>query len=265
MMKTIKTAVIHITLALLVLGHVWAQSDNIASAQKLDEFGNISADDEMAHLDLFAVALGKDPKARGHIIGYTEQSIPPGSYLMRIFGYRDYLVNQRGIDPARLGITAGGNKEHLSTELWLVPEGAAEPGPVPELKVVAKSPLIFDVAYPDCPPEMTTHLYELKDSLKFYSEGLHRNPNTQGWVIVYPGRRSRSTRVAQTIRDARNGLKEYDISNDRIVTRVRRQRRKCTEVELWIVPRGTAPPMTTSNNSLNRSGDGRCLFAGLKA
>jgi hypothetical protein len=251
MMKTIKPTVTHITLAVLMLGSVLAQSVNIASAQKLNEFSDTSADNEMAYLDLLAAALGKAPNARGHIIGYTEQRVPPGSYLRRIFGYRDYLVNMRGIDSARIEVIAGGNGDKISTELWLVLDGASVPGPVTELKVAPKSPLLFDVAYPDCPPEMTTHLYALEDSIKFYAEALGRNPQTQGWVIVYPGQRSRSSKAARIVREARNRLKDYDVSTDRIVTRTRKQRRKCIEVELWIVPSGTVPPMATPNNSFN--------------
>jgi len=226
----------------LLLSGVFAQSVNNPSAQKLNEFADTHADNEMAYLDLLAAALGKDPNARGYVIGYAEQRIPPGSFLMRVYGYRNYLINTRGIEPNRVDVVAGGIKDEISTELWLVPNGASAPSPASEPKVDPKSALIFDVAYPDCPPEFTVYLYELEDSLKFYVEALIENPNTQGWIVVYPGQRSGLSKAAKVARDAKNRLvKAYNVGADRLIARARDERRECTEVELWIVPTGTIP------------------------
>ncbi len=65
--------------------------ENNSAPRKLDEFGDLPADDAMAHLDVFAVALSENPNSRGYIIGYNEPRILPGHFLRRVYGYWDYL------------------------------------------------------------------------------------------------------------------------------------------------------------------------------
>jgi hypothetical protein len=253
-MRACQSIIILIALAVLLHGDSIAQSVNDASAQKLDEFGDTHADNEEAHLDLLAAALGKDTGARGYIISYTERRVSPGSFLMRIYGYRDYLVNTRGVEPSRVEIIAGGYRDKISTELWLVPKGAAAPRPISELKVVPTSPLLFDVAYPDCPPEFSIHLYELQDALRFYAESLRENPGARSRIIVHPGQRSGLRKATKMARDTKRLLAEkFGIANDKIMASANGRRRECTEVELWIMPVEAAPPTATHNNGMQRT------------
>jgi hypothetical protein len=85
----------------------------MAKAQKLIELEDTHADNEMAYLDIWAEALRKDPSSRGYLVAYSNSSTAPGTLLMRIYGYRDYLVNKRGVEPTRLELVPGGVKDKL--------------------------------------------------------------------------------------------------------------------------------------------------------
>jgi hypothetical protein len=251
-MKVLKSIIILIAFTLLLLGSSFAQSTNNISAQKLDEFGDTHADNETAHLDLLAVALGKDTEARGYIISYTQRRVPPGSFLMRIYGYRDYLVNTRGVEPSRIEIIAGGYRDKISTELWLVPKGADSPRAMSELKIIPTSPLLFGVVNPDCPPEFSIYLYELDDYLRFYAESLHENPNARSRIIVYPGQRSGLRKAAKMARDTKRLLsKKFGIDADKIMASAKSRRHECSEIELWIMPVEAISSAATHNNGMH--------------
>jgi hypothetical protein len=248
-MSTLK--LIGIVLALLALiSSARAQTPAPAKAQKLIELEDTNADNEMAYLDLWAQAMGKDPSARGYLIAYSNSSMAPGDLLMRIFGYRDYLVNKRGVESNRIEIVPGGIKDRLYTEFWLVPPGAEAPKPESDFKLVPRLPLKFDVAYPDCPPEMTVYLYEINDSLGFYAEALQANPQARAKIVAYSGKGSRrkATRMA---REAKSLLvKDHNISAGRISIQARTRRRPCSEVELWLVPAEPLLSSVTHNKAL---------------
>src|SRR5215216_7448486 len=106
-MSTLK--LVGFVLALLVLiSSARAQTPPLAKAQKLFQLEDTYADNEMAYLDLWAEAMGKDHSARGYLIAYSKSSMSPGDLLMRIYGYSDYLVNKRAVKSNRIEIVPGG-------------------------------------------------------------------------------------------------------------------------------------------------------------
>lgn len=235
----ILTSIVIVALS-LSSSNSFAQSIDAPSAQKIDEFGNTNADDEEAYLDILAEALGKSTDSRGYIIGYTEQRFPPGNFLRRLYGYRDYLVDKRGIDPNRIVVIKGGNKNKLIIELWLASKGALAPKPDSEYKIIPILPLKFDTIFPDCPSEFSIYLEGIKDYLRFYAKALNENPNMQSRIIVYPKQRGRLTKAMKIARDTRNLLiKDYGISAHRITATAGNPHRGCTEIELWIIPKRT--------------------------
>jgi len=253
MMKNLSSFSILLVLFSLSLGTAFAQPINV-QAQKVAEFGNIGADNESAHLDLLVNSLNESPNARGGVIGYSQQHFPPGAFLRRLYGYRHYLVNSRGIDPNRLLIVKGGNRDRITTELWLVPEGISVPTPSSEFTFSVTEALRFDTAYPDCLSEVSITLEEFDDHLRFYAEALRANPNARSRIIVYPGQRSslrRATEMAQNTR--RLLIRQYQISAERIMAQARSRRRECSEIELWVVPAGTFPARATHNIGMQRT------------
>jgi hypothetical protein len=111
---------------------------------KVDEYGDICCDDEMARLDNFATHLQNNPDARGYIIYYGGRlrrypychskrlGLPKrGDAAARARILKPYLESTRGVDPARFVVINGGYREEWTAELWLVPKGAAPPSPTP--------------------------------------------------------------------------------------------------------------------------------------
>jgi hypothetical protein len=131
----------------------------------------------------------------------------------------------------------------LSTELWLVPNGAKPPVADSQFNLIPKLPIKFDVMFPDCPSEMWVYLEESDDSLRYYARALIANPNTAAQIVAYPGRPgsvARFTSVARVkdlaIHTRAALIKKYHIEGRRIVTGARRQRRNRSQVELWLTP-----------------------------
>jgi hypothetical protein len=96
---------------------------------RVDEFGEIPRDDEKARLDNFAIELQNSPGAQGYIIGYGGRNKRFGTGQTRAARARDYVVTTRGIDASRVVVIDGGMRETGSTQLWIVPTGAAPPQP----------------------------------------------------------------------------------------------------------------------------------------
>lgn len=113
-------------------------------ARKFDEYGNIRFDDEKARLDNFATELHFDPTSQGYILAY---GMCAGDAMGRVNRVKDYLVNSRGIDAARLVMVDGGCMPELNVQLWVVPRGSTPPrastenlvSPCPECRRRARS------------------------------------------------------------------------------------------------------------------------------
>jgi hypothetical protein len=93
-------------------------------ARKFDEYGDIRFNDEKARLDNFAIQLQNEPGSTGYIVVYAARTGPAGQAQARADRAKDYLVNTRGIDAARIVTIDGGCREDLTVELWIAPQGA---------------------------------------------------------------------------------------------------------------------------------------------
>src|SRR4030095_14394988 len=107
-----------ISLVMVLSGVLTAQAQT-TSAVKLDEFGDMKADDTQARLDLFASALTKDRSLQGFIVAYRQPSWPLGLFRRGVGGYVDYLVNKRGVSSDRLKVVENGLVGKFKCQLWL--------------------------------------------------------------------------------------------------------------------------------------------------
>jgi hypothetical protein len=243
-------------LSLLASSVVVMPQENISTSRKFDAFGDLPADDAMAHLDNFALALSQSPNSTGYIVGYNEQQFLPGRFLRRLYGYWDYLVNMRGINANRIKVLAGGYRNDSIVELWLVPNDEPPPKLSSEMQVNLTSPIKFDSVLMGvgCEPEFTVDLYELNAGLQFYANVLRENTKSRAWIIIYPSRRGRMSKAAGIARRTKNLLvRDFNIAGDRIITRISNRRQACMKAEIWIAPAGAVPTTATSNNSFNAS------------
>lgn len=103
-------------------------------SREFDECCNCSYDDQKARLDNLAIELQNDPALTTYVIAYGGRTSRIGQADRLIARAREYLVNQRGIDPARIVVMNGGFREEDCVELWIVPTGATPPQPTPTVQ-----------------------------------------------------------------------------------------------------------------------------------
>jgi hypothetical protein len=93
--------------------------------RKIDEYGAITCEDEMARLDNYAVELQSGVSTRAVVIVYGGRRGTRRDEVRARMAYaRHYLAVNRGIDRGRIKVFNGGFREHLTTELYIIPAGA---------------------------------------------------------------------------------------------------------------------------------------------
>jgi hypothetical protein len=223
-------------------------------ATRFDAFEEMKTDDILARLDLFAQELGKDERVSGYIVAYRREDQLPGSFLRYVHGYRDYLVNKRGIDPDRVSIIEAGTREKMVTELWLVPKGSN----APQRQVVnlaVNNPVQFD-SLPmgsGCVGEFTIELQEPGDALRFFAGALQSSPTAKGFIIVHPSKGGSLNKALKLASSSKQSLvNEYGVTAQRIVTSPGSSRR-CFEIDFWLAPSGLRVPKDSNIELWSRS------------
>ena len=100
-------------------------------SREFDVCCSCSFDDQKARLDNLGIELQNDPATTSYIIAYSGRTSRTGQADRLLARAKDYLVEKRDIDPARLVILDGGYREEDCVELWIVPQGATPPRPTP--------------------------------------------------------------------------------------------------------------------------------------
>ncbi|MEP6568427.1 MAG: hypothetical protein ABJC10_01530 [Acidobacteriota bacterium] len=114
-----------------------------ASCRKFDEYSDLTFNDEKARLDNLAIQLQQEPGSQAYYVIFGSCDTEGTARSTRAV---DYLVNNRGIDRARITVVDGGCRESLTVELWICPTGAGAPvaansatvSPCPACKVKPK-------------------------------------------------------------------------------------------------------------------------------
>lgn len=105
-----------------------------AEARKLDEYGKLTLKEGNERLDKFAIELQMDPTAQAYIIAYGGRASRSADAQKAADKSKAYLVNKRGVDRDRIVTVAGGYREKVTIELWLVPSRAQLPKATPTVK-----------------------------------------------------------------------------------------------------------------------------------
>lgn len=125
----------------IALSAVVSPESNVAvciapeQARKLDEFGNVTCEDELARLDNFTNELLNDANAQGYLIVYGGRRGRRNEAKARAARMKFYLVRNRGLDAKRIITSDGGYREELTTELWVKRRGESAPSPTPTVKL----------------------------------------------------------------------------------------------------------------------------------
>ena len=102
--------------------------------QWFDSYGDLSWEEEKAHLDNFAIALQQDSNLIGNIIVYAGRRTCANEAKHRALRAKKYLVETRGIPETRIKWQDGGYREELTVILQPAPSGAPELTASPTLK-----------------------------------------------------------------------------------------------------------------------------------
>ena len=103
--------------------------------QKLDEFGDITCEDELARLDNFSVHLQNAADAQGYIIVYGGRRGKRNEAKARAARMKYWLTRARQLPARRIVTIDGGYRDEQTSELWMVPPGGPAPIPTPTVKV----------------------------------------------------------------------------------------------------------------------------------
>lgn len=167
----------------LVNIHVRGQSSN-QTARKIDSYGDLKGDDEMARLDNFDNELKNVPGSVAYIITYSGRDDPPGRARRLALRSKNYLVNTRGRDPNKIVAINGGRREELTTELWVVPMNA--PAPVPTPTISEQNDTGDNLLYDEFGEGVFMVGHEDENSrLGGFAEALKKEPRSWGCVIAY--------------------------------------------------------------------------------
>lgn len=200
----------------------------------------------------FATILRDTPEARGAIVVFDIQ----GRAARYAQSVKEWLVNFAGVSAQRLVTIYGGDSENSRLELWIIPQGAAEP----KLNFAEdrKSAQRFDgYIYWDVEcgngrlPALAGFAKKLKEMTDWQGYIVirpHKNKRgvtmgDEGWdVDGYVSRRQALRRVAN---DKRYLVKEFGLSAARLKAVVG-EKDDWTHAELWLVPPGAEPPVATA-------------------
>jgi hypothetical protein len=79
----------------------------------------------------FAEALRRDPSLRGLVVGYTWRRGKATAARRIAARAKTTIAKAHAVDVSRVVAVGGGRRDYKTLELWLVPPGAALPGPTP--------------------------------------------------------------------------------------------------------------------------------------
>ncbi|MDQ3817120.1 MAG: hypothetical protein M3362_05450 [Acidobacteriota bacterium] len=133
-MRNIKRVFACLSIILLSAGVSSAQINPRDTLHPLDTFDDVNCEDEMAHLDNFAVDIQSNPGSVGYVIVYGGRYGRRGEAMARASRIKDYLVKSRGLDSNRVMAIDGGYREHLAVDLWVLARGIRVPPLTPTVQ-----------------------------------------------------------------------------------------------------------------------------------
>ena len=257
----------------LIAGALCAQPKR-SDARKFDEFGDVQYSDLIARLDNFAIQLQNEPGTKGFIVAYRSHRDLPGFSNRTALRSKYYLVDNRGLSAARLVTVDGGEADHLTQELWMVPPGTtpsprgdAYPRSFPDVGAPRKfDEYGYDLAETGRRGEPPDTAIET-DILEPFANALRSQKDSLAYIIAYAhftrrreaiGDENYEVRYENRMDPAGTGRKRLALEKKLLVKvygipagRIRLidgGYRRWRAVELWIVPRGEHAPIPTPNS-----------------
>jgi hypothetical protein len=227
---------------------VMAQEDS-APSLKLDEFAGLwSSCDYGGRLDSFTIELQNNPDSDGYIICYG----PEGLGSLRLDYTKEYLLNGRGLDPARIKTLYGGRYSDLKevfTELWIVPHGASPPETVSFKSSVKTFNGMFDEFLFWEGPYDGEGIPQEYVTLAGFADVLGQQPESRAYIVVRSTKQATPGAWRRAANDVSARLHSNNISDERIKIICAGYDAETENdfgqaiVQLWVLPKGAPPPI----------------------
>lgn len=232
------------------------------AAEKIDEFGKIGHCDWTGRLDYLAIELQNDPGLRGLLIGYDSEKGREGYAKQRIMVERRYLVDARGIAADRVATVYAGRKDGAETpvtELWLLPEGATPPVPVPDDAASGGPEFSGKLGVYKTDENTFREMIEMGVAysavmLGELAEKLKQQPGSEGHIVVFtpkgsaPGAWRRIARRDELLLQKDRGIEPGRLK----LVNGGRSDGEFAEVEMWVAPKGAPPPVAESREEVEK-------------
>ncbi|MGH9944008.1 MAG: hypothetical protein ACRD9R_16815, partial [Pyrinomonadaceae bacterium] len=227
-------------------------------AEKFDEYGKVGHCDMSARLDNFAISLMNEPEAKGFIISFDPQAKKYEHAERSLRIARHYLINTRGIAAERIITIHGGSRDVKEevTELWMGAEGAAPPiTPSSKDKYSATDFSGLFSSY-TTDERIYREVVELGYSAvdiahSEFAEKLKQQPDSVGYLLIRTSKNSPAggwPRIAR--RDEQILHKGHSVGTERLTSiNGGRSDGEYTLVELWVVPKSSAPPVGVTDEA----------------
>jgi hypothetical protein len=170
-------------------------------------------------------------------LNYTWTISPPAARITQGAGTPTITVDTTGVGSQRV------------TAILVVDDGSGD------RNCLQRAQAVTNVAALPPPPQVNPRKFGEFPSVTFnedkanfdnFAVELQADPTAQGYIIVYNGRRSRPARLAALVNRSRDYIvNTRNIDASRVVV-VNGGLRDVDTIELWVVPKGAAPPRPTS-------------------
>jgi hypothetical protein len=213
-------------------------------------------------LDMFSIELNKHSDSRAYII-FQGKNSQEGKNLLYLLQPQKYL-GYRGIKEDKIVTIRGENKDKMTMQLWVVPNGATPP--IIEksfLKKEIDSTTLFDKSWADWykwnSSEWTIYGYsfvewgcEMDLNMKGFAETIHSQPNLTGYLVVYT-KFGKGKNHAKKVTDfaIRELSRQHKVSKEKLKT-IYGGNRNTPELELWVVPNGDNPPIPNPDKFIKK-------------
>ncbi len=208
-------------------------------------------------LDTFLLELHNTSSAKGHII-FQGKNAQEGKNI-KYFATLKSHITHRNFDPSRIEYFRDEDTEQMIMQFWIVPQGAAAPKLEKEfVRQKIDSTTRFDIGWADWHKwngsEWTIYSYSFVNwgcdidlNMKAFAETLNSQSNLTGYLVVYP-KFGKGKRQAKKVTDfaVKELTQQYKVSKSKLKT-IYGGNRQEPELELWFVPDGNKPPLSTSD------------------
>lgn len=216
-----------------------------------DEFSDaLCSDDLRARIDNFLLELSNNTQARGYIVGRADGSIP--GRFQKYFRVFQTHMRFRKFDEKRVSFHRGPDGSTARFELWVIPEGSNIPDVLTPFKpsLITKTTLFDSSAIASIKKgevefgegSWSSEPCDFGLVLNHFAATVNEDNNLLAYLVASSKSRRDAARTNTVLRlTARMLSKTHGIPANRVRT-INAGRRVRSEMQLWLVPKGSHPP-----------------------